>query len=93
MSYRVDYTPEMKDRYPSLSIIRRNLPIRPLSWSVAGLVVIYGIVSSGVLCWLIPGERAVTAAAFDGMVNDIGAGESVRQAFLNFCREIILNGR
>jgi len=93
MSYRVDYNPEMKSRYPSPSKMRRKLPIRSLLWSVVVIVGIYIVFSSGALRWLIPGERAVTAAAFDGMVSDIGEGTSLRQAFLNFCREIILNGR
>ena len=93
MSYRVDYNPEMKNRYPSLPKIRKKLPVRPLLLSIVAIAAFYGIFSSGLLRWLIPGEPAVTTAAFNGMMDDIGAGESVRQAFLTFCKEIILNGR
>ena len=92
MSYRVDYNPEMKNRYPNFVKIKRKLPVRPILLSVAAVAIIYGIVSSGLLRFLIPGEPAVTTAAFNGMMEDIGAGESVRQAFLAFCKEIIQNG-
>ena len=91
MSYRVDYNPEVKDRYPSKVKIRRDLPIRQILLIAAAIAACFGIACSGVLRFLIPGDQAVTAAAFSGMVEDIGAGESVRQAFLDFCKEIILN--
>lgn len=93
MSYRVDYTPEMKERYPTFIKIRKKLPIRPLLLFVIAIAACYGIFRSGVLRLLIPGDPAVTTAAFSGMVDDIGAGESVRQAFLAFCKEIIVNAR
>lgn len=91
MSYRVDYNPEMKKRYPTLSKIRKQLPLKPLILSVVIIAGVYGIFSSGVLRWFIPGEPAVTTAAFSEMVEDIGAGEPVREAFLTFCKEIIVN--
>lgn len=91
MSYRVDYNPEMKNRYPTFIKIRKKLPIRPLLLSAVAIAACYGVFRSGVLRFLIPGDPAVTTAAFSGMVDDIGAGESVRQAFLTFCKEIIVN--
>ena len=36
-------------------------------------------------------DPAVTTAAFSGMVDNIEAGEPVRQAFIDFCKEIIIN--
>lgn len=91
MSYRVDYNPEMKNRYPSFVKIRRKTPIRPLLISIVLIVACYGIYRSGILQLLIPGEPAVTTAAFTGMVDNIEAGKTVRQAFLDFCKEIIIN--
>jgi len=91
MSYRVDYNPEMNKRYPSVTKTRRKLPIRPILLTVGAVALVYGIFSSGLLCLLIPGDPAVTAAAFSGMIENIGAGESIRQAFLLFCKEIIVN--
>ena len=92
MSYRVDYNPEMKKRYPTFIKIRKKLPVR-LLLSLVAIAACYGVFCSGVLRLLIPGDLAVTTAAFSGMVDDIGAGESVRQAFLAFCKEIIVNAR
>lgn len=91
MSYRVDYDPEMKNRYPSYIRIKRKLSVRPLLLFVAVIAACYGIFRSGLLRHFIPGDPAVTTAAFSGMMDDIGAGESVRQAFLEFCKEIIVN--
>ena len=91
MSYRVDYDPEMKNRYPTYIKIKRKLPARPLLLSIAVIAACYGVFRSGLLHYFIPGDPAVTTAAFSGMMDDIGAGESVRQAFLDFCKEIIVN--
>ena len=93
MSYRVDYNPEMKNRYPSVIRIKKKLPIRQILLPVAAIATCCGILFSGLLRFLIPGDAAVTTVAFSGMVDDISTGESVRQAFLNFCKEIILNAK
>lgn len=91
MSYRVDYNPEMKNRYPALVKIKRKLPVWPLLLSVVIIIVYYTVYHNRLLHHLIPGDAAVTTAAFSTMVDDIGAGESVRQAFLGFCKEIVVN--
>ena len=93
MSYRVDYNPEMKNRYPTFIRIRKKVPIRPLFFAVIAITICYGVYRSDLLHYLIPGDPAVTTAAFTGMMDDIGTGESVRRAFLNFCKEIIVNGK
>lgn len=41
--------------------------------------------------FLIPGDAAVTAAAWDGMTENIAAGENIGDAITTFCREIIEN--
>ena len=91
MSYRVDYNPEMKKRYPSTVRIKKKIPIKPILIAVAVIIVCSTVIFSGMLRFLIPGDAAVTTAAFSGMVDDIGAGESVRQAFLTFCKEIMIH--
>ena len=91
MSYRVDYSPELSTQYPTRVKIPRKLPLRPILLSFAVILFCYGVYCTGVWKLLIPGDPAVTTAAFSGMVDDIGAGESVRQAFLTFCREIIVH--
>lgn len=91
MSYRVDYSPEMKNRYPTYIKIKRKFPVRPLLYLIVAIVACYGIFSSGLLQVLIPGDAAVTTAAFSTMVDEIEAGKSVRQAIMSFCKEIIVN--
>lgn len=41
--------------------------------------------------WLIPGDAAVTTAAWNGLTEDIAAGENITDALSGFCREIIEN--
>ena len=91
MSYRVDYSPELSKQYPSAVKIPKRIPLRPILLSVGAILVCYGIYRSGALKLLSPGDPTVTTAAFSGMVDDIGAGESVREAFLTFCKEIIIH--
>ena len=93
MSYRVDYDPESKKRYPTIIKYRRKLPVRAILLSVTTVALCYGIISCGALRLLIPGDPAVTTAAFSGMIDDIGAGKSIRQALLSFCKEIIINAK
>lgn len=93
MSYRVDYNPEMKKHYPTVIKIKKKPSVQSLLLSVVAIAACYGIFRSRVLHLLIPGDPAVTTAAFSGMVADIGEGESVWQAFLTFCKEIIVNAR
>lgn len=91
MSYRVDYNPQMKNRYPSFIKKRRKVPVRPLLIAITAIAISYSIYRSDLLHYLIPGDTAVTTAAFSEMVDNIEAGKNVRQAFLGFCKEIIVN--
>ena len=91
MSYRVDYNPETKTRYPTYIKIRKKASIKPLLFAVVTITICYCIYRSNLLRYLIPGDPAVTTAAFSGMVDNIEAGKTVRQAFLEFCKEIIVN--
>ncbi len=40
---------------------------------------------------LLPGDPDVTAAALEGMVEDLRSGEGIAEAFKAFCQEIIKN--
>ena len=92
MSYCVEYNPELRKRYPELKKPRMKLPVGALLCSVAAVAAVYMIVTSGVLRYLIPGDPDVTTAALETLVDEIGAGEPVREAFVDFCKEIILSG-
>jgi len=91
MSYRVEYNPELRKRYPLVEKIRNKNLLKVLLVSVAAIAAIYTITCSDVLQFLIPGDPEVTTAAFSLLLDEIGEGEPVREAFLSFCREIIVN--
>ena len=91
MSYCVEYNPELKKHYPSVTKSGKKPPIALILGVVITVAAAYALVSSGVLRYLIPGDPEVTTAAFSVLVERIGAGEPVREAFLGFCEEIIVN--
>jgi len=91
MSYRITY--------PSFGEEKKQ-PIAKRGWTgvaaaafVAVLVIGAIAVKNTGLTWvktyLLPGDPAVTAAALDGMVEDLRNGESIGEAVKTFCEEII----
>ena len=92
MSYSVNYNPELKDRYPSAENPGRKFSVKLLLWCAAIAVLLLVVSRGEVLRICLPGEPDVTADAFSAMVEQIGAGESVQEAFVDFCKEIIYSG-
>lgn len=92
MSYCVEYNPELKNRYPELKKPRVIVPVGAFFCCILAIAALYIITTSGVLRYLIPGDPDVTTAAFETLVDEIGAGEPVREAFVDFCKEIIFSG-
>ena len=76
----------------------RKLRIHWKRWSVvtAGVALILAFVLPGgrlaIRDLLLPGDEAVTAAALEGMIEDIQDGDSVGEALETFCREILTHG-
>ena len=91
MSYCVEYNPELKNRYPTSKKPSVKLPVKALLCCGAAIIAVYMIASSGVLQYLIPGDPEVTTEAFSDLLNEIGEGEPVREAFIDFCKEIIFS--
>ena len=91
MSYQIQYNPELNKQYPVKRIQKRNL--LPLIVLIGVLVVTYVAIQTNIIKVLIPGEEAVTAAAFSELVDSVGSGVPVRESLLTFCREIIENSR
>jgi len=91
MSYCVEYEPQKKKHYPTVIRSNRKPPIGIFIWSAVAIAAVYALISSGVLRYFIPGDPEVTTTAFSLLVEEIGEGEPVREAFLSFCREIIVN--
>lgn len=72
-----------------------NKSMTPLSlrWKMAiiGGIVLLAVIlgESGSFDFLIPGDNAVTRAAFGALVEDVKEGESVKTAITTFCMEIL----
>ena len=92
MSYNITYNPDLKRRYP----VRRKNKYKPLNIVLILLiccVTVYGLTRSGILRYFIPGDPEITVAAFSTMVQRVGQGETVGNAVVEFCKEIINEGR
>ena len=91
MSYYLLYEPKLRKRYPSITDKRRRV-VRTLAF-LAVLAVAGVFFRDWIVDFIIPGDRAVTVPAFSEMVESIGAGESVSNSFMDFCRKILTNGK
>ncbi len=84
MGYRIIYGPQKK--VPKPKRIKRTLVI----------ICILALVAAGrFLDWgecLIPGDPAVTFMAAEALIADLRAGIEVKEAFSDFCREIMDHG-
>ena len=89
MAYRIDY-----------NIIGKFPMNKKKNWTgvIAGILVVALIIGAitvkmAGLPWvrevLIPGDPVITAAALDGMVEDLRNGDSIIEAITAFCREIM----
>ncbi len=84
MAYRIVYSQEKKGKK------------RDFRWQIAVLFLLLLALLGRHLGWghyLIPGDAAVTAAAAETMVTEIASGTGVREAFGDFCREILDHGQ
>lgn len=94
MGYRIQYGPAQNKKYPLKvrAIKKKHLLLTAVmiaGFALSGLGMKY---SNVVKNWLLPGNPLVTEAAFNDMVADIRAGESVGDAVTAFCLEIMKNG-
>ena len=91
MSYRIQYGPPQKGE-PVKGQISKNT-VRFIAFAALIAVVLFLLVSpqgaEAVRGFLLPGDGAVTEAAFSEFVGSIRGGESIGQAITAFCREII----
>ena len=83
MAYRIVYGPEKKKTRKKWKL-----------WIAAGLTALALLGRQrGWGRYLIPGDAAVTASSAQKLVAGIAAGEPVREAFADFCREILDHGQ
>ena len=90
MSYNITYNPELKKKYPAVRT-NRNKPLYMALILLVGFVAVYVFSRSGIMRYFIPGNPEITAEAFSVMVERVGQGETVGNAVVDFCREIIHN--
>ncbi len=90
MSYCVEYNPELKRKYPSVKKYRRK-PSKKVFILLVTCVSAYIFVHNGWIKFLLPGNPDVTISAFSALVEQVGEGDSIKQAVLTFCEEIITN--
>ena len=91
MSYSVEYSPELKKRYPARQKVRQKSVLSLLLLLIVS-VSIYALMQGGWMQYLIPGDPEVTTSAFSALVEDVISGEPIHQSILTFCQEIISNG-
>lgn len=91
MSYCIEYNPELNRKYPKRKYIKQ-FSIKKLLCLTMILVTSYVFLQAKLYRYFIPGDPDVTVPAFSTMVDRVGDGASVRDAFVEFCKEIIMNG-
>lgn len=88
MSYSIEYNPELKKRYPAIKNYRKKPQLLVLVLLLIS-VVTYTFIHFNIIQYIIPGDTEATIAAFSTMVDKIGGGDTVGDAFFAFCRDII----
>ena len=88
MSYKIEYCPSDKKRYPGIKERRKtkygNWVMVILAFAVVLSLRLYGIPD-----FLIPGDPQVTKAAASLMIDQLQNGDSLGDAVAVFCKEIL----
>lgn len=91
MSYRIEYD-SGAGKY---EVIQNRCIFPGVILAAAVLLLAISLWPEGrtaVFSWLIPGEDAVTAAAFSAMTDDLRCGAGILTALESFCRAVIHGG-
>lgn len=94
MSYKIQYNMSSKTERNYNKQFNKNIGIVYLT--IVLLICLFigkHLGSAEIRKFLIPGDDAVTSAAFAEMTNQIQQGTEIKEAFTNFCMEIIENAR
>ena len=90
MAYRIEYN-AIAVKLPPKKRSGRWRVLLAVAALVGGAALIKRFALDFTLQYLIPGDPAVTAAAFENMAQELKLGQSLTQALTTFCREIIAN--
>ena len=94
MGYRVYYSPEDNKKYPKTNKHGNDRYLGYFAVVIAAVITLtVPRLRSNLRKWLIPGDEAVTREVFSQMVEDVRDGESVGEAVITFCQEILDNGK
>ena len=88
MGYHITYNPDLNKKYPFNKKSRDKL----LTIAAALLlcfIAVYVLAQSDIMYYLIPGDPEITAEAFSVMIKRVSQGETVGNAVVSFCKEII----
>ena len=94
MSYKIAYASFGEEKkMPKKSEWKNGIgAIMLVMMLVVGAVTLKSKALPWVQTYLLPGDPAVTAAALDNMVTDLRQGDSLYDAVMAFCREIVAHG-
>lgn len=92
MSYRVVY-----EKGGSYRKYKKSSGSWKMSWILLSVTIVACILLFGIINtpkdMLFPGNPQITGQALDHMVDNIGNGESLSDAFAAFCKEIVSDGK
>ena len=95
MGYRIQYGKTVNKVHIKELVKKKKSPIRIITVLTACFVSMFIFLenSNKILDAVIPGNKTVTKAAFSTFVDDLRGGETVTDAFADFCREIVENAK
>ena len=91
MAYRIQYD-QVKAPAAGKMDKRGWAAVMMVALAIAAAVTVKVVGLTWVQEVLLPGDPAVTAAALEGVVEDLKAGEGLLAALTAFCRYIMANG-
>ena len=90
MGYRIEYHSDNNHKFPTNTVMGRwniwRVIIILATVLILGITVVNDERASSII---IPGDPELTLSALSSMLDDIRAGEPVKEAFSTFCIEII----
>ena len=92
MGYYLEYSPELKKRYPQ-KVKQTREPVRTVAIVLLAAVAAYVSVRGGLIRYILPGDYEVTTAALSQLIEQVVSGEPISQSVVTFCEEIIINGK